>query len=111
MQIVRNVAGLPCHRPLRVDPEVQQDQADRRDPGHHHDQQDPEALSHPKRGRRLVLMMYGKLQTVSAEEKYLQALPSLQQDLEDPEDQVYQTGQLDRLHLPDLFHQENPERV
>lgn len=49
--------------------------------------------------------------TESAEEKYLQALPSLQQDLEDPEDQVYQTGQLDQLHQPDLFHQENPESV
>lgn len=44
-------------------------------------------------------------------EKYLQVLPSLQQDLEDPEDQVYQTDQLDQLHRPDLFHQENPNSV
>lgn len=38
-------------------------------------------------------------------------LPSLQQDLGDPEGQAYQTGQLDQLHQQDLSHQENPVSV
>lgn len=41
-------------------------------------------------------------------EKYLQVLPSHQQDPVDPEDQVYRTGQLDQLNQQDLSHQENP---
>lgn len=58
------VVGWPCHRPLRVDLEVQQDRADQQDPGHHHDQQDLEALSRPRRTRTLVLIIYWKLETV-----------------------------------------------
>lgn len=40
--------------------------------------------------------------------KYLQVLPSHQQDLGDPEGQVYQTNQLDQLDQQHLSHQENP---
>lgn len=42
------VVDRPCHHPLRVDPGVQQAQADQQDPGHHHGQPDLEALSRPK---------------------------------------------------------------
>lgn len=45
---VVSVDDRPCHHPLQVDPGVQQAQADQRDPGHHHDQLDLEALSHPR---------------------------------------------------------------
>lgn len=51
--VVASMAVRPCHRPLRVDLEVQQAQAGQQDPEHHHDQQDPEALSHPRRTESL----------------------------------------------------------
>ena len=46
--VVVSAVDRPCHHPLRVDPEVQQVQADQQDPGHRHDQLDLEALSHPR---------------------------------------------------------------
>lgn len=129
--VVVSVVDWPCHHPLRVDLEVQQARADQQDPGHRHDQQDLEALSHPRRTKTFVLIIFWKLKTVQLKvkgkerknylgdiqilcwplyerEKYLQGLPSLQQDLGDPEGQVFQTGQLDQLDQQHLSHQENP---
>lgn len=53
-----------------------------------------------RRGRKKKLYVRNK--------KHLQVLPSLQQDLGDPEGQVYRTGQLDQLDQQDLSHQESP---
>lgn len=107
------MVGRPCHHLLQVALEAQQGQAVQQGPGHHHDLQVLEALFHPRTAT--TWFTFCRLETLELgggrRKINLQELPSLQQDLGDPEDQVGQTSQLDQLHQQDLSHRENPVNV
>lgn len=107
-------ADGPCHRPLQVGLEVQRGQEDRRDPGPRHVRLGPAALSHPRSTKMFYFKSYTykpHIKTLFSGTTYSQEHLSLQQDLEDPEDQVYQINQLGRLDQHYLFHQENPSSI